>query len=378
VRFLIDDRALVGGPVLCAASGSPMTLACSHLGDAVAAHSPGLALLGTTDPAAHPWIFAGERGQVGVYRTSGTPAIQGQAVLGASVGADDSAWLLIHPQPGAPSELRLLHVPLVGDVPVGDPLLLGSEVGDVGDVTLAWSWIVLRAGPSGMFPSHLVAHLVTNAGSVGPAIDIGDAGKIDARDATDATPRLSACRSGANIAVRLHGAHSDAMTFYTGEMWTAPVGLATRGGELFCDGNEAFVTDASATKDGSPAFDQSRCNASSCTISHFALADLFANTNVLPPAHGSFAVGEVNRKLLLVWDAGPLGGLRMRLASADALKGATDEVIADTQGAGKAAVRNVRILSAPDAAVVLLETGAGVRLMAVDAAGKITVLHTQT
>ena len=385
VRFLIDDRALVGGPVLCAASGSPITLACSHLGDDIAAHSPGLSLLGTTDPTAHPWIFAGERGQVGVYRTSGTPVLHGQAVLGASVGADDSAWLLVHPSSGTPNEIRLLHIPLVGDVPAGDPLLLGNEVGDVNDVTLAWSWIVLRAGPSSIFPSHLIAHAVTGAGSVGPAVDIGDASKIGPRDATDATPRLSACRSGANIAVRLHGANADEMTFFTGEMWTAPVGLATRGGALFCDGNEAFVTDVSSAKDasgakaGAAAFEQSRCNASSCVTSHFALADLLADTDVLPPAHGSFAVGEVARKILLVWDADrPLGGLRMRLASADGMKGASDEVLADTQGTSKAAVRNIRILSTPDSAVVLLETASGVRFVSVDGHGKITVLHTQT
>jgi hypothetical protein len=378
VRFLIADPALAEGPVSCSASGTPTTLVCAHVGDAVAADAPGLSLLGTTEPGAHPWIFAGDRGQLGVFRPSGTIALHGEPVFGASVGADDSAWLLVHPRGSSPTDLQLVRAPLIGDATRGETILGGNEVGSLDDVTLMGSWILLRAGPRASFASHLVAHAVSTTGLVGPAVDIGDAASITPPSETDGVPRFSGCRSGANIVVRLHGARADAMTFFTGEIWTAPVALATRGGTLACDGNEAIVTSVTSP-DGGPVVEQSRCSASGCMASHVVMQDLLADTDVMPNGRWGFAAAALGRKLLIVWNAGPLGGIRMRLATPDTLNVTPDIVVVDTKQAnGEGTVTDVRILPAASSAIVVLKTTRGVRLADIDIAGKVKMLHTQT
>jgi hypothetical protein len=246
------------------------------------------------------------------------------------------------------------------------------------DVTLMGSWILLRAGPRASFASHLIAHAISTTGMVGPAIDIGDAASITPSSETDGVPRFSGCTSGANIVVRLHGARADAMTFFTGEIWTTPVALATRGGALACDGNEAIVTSVTFP-DGGPVVEQSRCSASGCIASHVAMRDLLADTDVMPKDRSGLAAAALDRKLLIVWNAGPLGGIRMRLATPDTLKVTPDIVVTDTkQTNGKDAVTDIRILPAVGSAIVVLKTTGGVRLAGIDGAGNIEMLHTQT
>lgn len=376
LRFLIDDPGLEGGPVSCSASGTPTTLVCARLGSEAAADAPGLSLLGTTDPGAHPWIFAGERGRLGVFRPSGTIAIRGEPVLGASVGPDDSAWLLVHREASAANGLELVRAPLAGDIAPAQPAVGGNEVGDLADVTLMWNWIILRAGPRATFPSHMLAHSVSATGQVGPSIDIGDAAQVASPRQTDQVPRFSGCSSGANLAVRLHGDRADIMTFFTGEIWTAPVAVPTRGGALSCDGNEAIVTSGSAPDGTPPVVERSDCSASGCTASRVPMDELLAGTDVMPRSGWGFAAATVDRKLLLVWNAGPDGGVRMRLASPDTLKVTPDVVLADTKQAGS--VTDIRILPAASSAIVVLKTAGGVRLADIDGAGHVTMLHTQT
>jgi hypothetical protein len=377
-RFLIDDRMLERGPVTCSVSGVPTTLACMPVGPGP---SGGLALLGTTDVAAYPWIFAGDRGQLGVYRPSGALAFLGQPVVGAAVGPDGSAWLLVHPVDGGPSDVRLVSAPVTGDVSPGLPVLARDEISQPEDATLIWSWLVLRAGPHAQFPHHLVAHAMLGNGAVGPALDIGDAvGVDDARPPTQGgQPRFSACRSGNNIAVRVNGGHADAMAFFTGVTWTPPVVLMTRGGDLICEGNEAIVTASKATSDGSPEVEQSRCNATGCTTSHLAMRDLLAGTDVAPLRKDGFVATELEGKLLLVWNSGPLGGLRMRLAPRDLLSATADTVLYDTRDEkGQSAITDLRLLSSPDVAILFVKTVSGSRILGIDHAGSPLALRTKT
>jgi hypothetical protein len=379
VRFLIADAKLDGGPVVCSASGTPVTLICAHVGGAAAAQSPGLELVGTTDPAAQPWVFAGDRGELGIFRPSGTLAVTGDRALGSSVVTDGSAWLLVHPHNSASTDVRLLHAPLLGDVPAAQPGLDPVELGDLDDVTLAWSWVVFRAGPHATFPSHLVARSLSATGALGPSIDIGAPTEVDASPPKDGHSHLSACRSGSNLAVRLHGASTDAITFFTGATWTPPVSLSTRGGVLSCDKNVARVTAVGAAPGGGPMVEQSTCSASGCAVSRIGMGDLLADTDVRPRGPGNFAAAELAGKLLIVWDSGPVGGIRMRLAAPDALKVTPDAVLVDTQDdAEKLPVTDVKIVAAVDSAIVVLKTTDGTRVFAVDGHGKVDVLHTRT
>jgi hypothetical protein len=154
---------------------------------------------------------------------------------------------------------------------------------------------------------------------------------------------------------------------------------------MLCEGNEAVVTEVADTRgrDGaSPSVEQSRCNASGCTVSRVALSDLLAGTDVMPAKNvrgsGSFAAAELNGKLMLVWNAGALGGLRMRLASMDRLKATPDILIADTEaGDARSAVVDLRVFSAAEAAVLFVKEADGTRVFSVDGAGAMVPLHTQ-
>jgi hypothetical protein len=378
LRFLIDDNGLVGGAESCVASGVPTTLTCKHLPPDVAKHTPGLALEGSTDPDAQPWIFAGDKGQLGIFRPAGTAAVTGDMAVGSSVDKDGSAWLLLHPASGAgPTELQLAHAPLTGDVQRRgglDP----SELDAVTDATLAWDWVIERTGAKAHPPLHLVGHKLSPTGDLGPAVDIGDAASLEKPDREDKQPRFMSCRSGGGIAVRAHGAKGDVVTFYTGTVWTAPLPLSTRGGVMACRGNEAVVTQVTRvvdTEGSHPTVEQSRCNASGCTASRLAVREMLSGTDVVPQESGSFAAADLAGKVLLVWSAGPLGGLRMRLAPLDRLKATPDELIVDSrEDNGATTVTELRILPTADGAILFVNTTTGARLFNVDGSGKLSQL----
>jgi hypothetical protein len=370
IRFLVADPALEDRALSCSASGVPTTLVCTPVGAEAAAHSPGLSLLGTTDPGTYPWIFAGDRGQLGIYRPSGVLAIGGVKAIDASVGPDGSALLLV---PGSGGDIRLQPLPVVGAIPPSEPAIGASEVANTDDVALFWSWIVLRSGPHGTFPNHLVAHSVSAGGVVGPAVDIGDVARAGAPESSSTAPRFSACRSGANLAVRVHGAQADEMAFYTGSLWTAPIVVPTRGGELSCDKNEATVTRVS-----NGVVEQAHCNAGGCAATRLSVPELLASTDVAPKSPASVAAAALGQRLLIVWDAGPLGGLRMRVAPESDMRATRDTLIADTLGlTGKAEVTDMRAVTHGDSALLLLKTGDGVRILEAGGSGGLTMLHTK-
>ena len=381
LRFLIDDNGLVGGALLCNASGVPTALTCKHLSADVARNTPGLSLEGTIDAEAQPWIFAGDRGQLGIFRPAGTSAVKGDLEYGSSIDKDGSAWLLLHPAQATatPTELALTHAPLTGDVPKGRSALDSGEIDNVGDATLAFDWIIDRTGAKAHPPLHLVGHKLSDKGEVGPLVDIGDAATLDRPQIEDKAPRFSTCKSGSNLAVRIHGAKGDAVTFYTGTVWTAPLPVTVRGGSMACHGNEAVITQVTRTvdSDGShPTVEQARCNASGCTPGRLAIREMLSGTDVVPQESNSFTAAEINGKLLLVWSAGPLGGLRMRYGALDRLKSLPDELVADSrEESGQSLVTELRLLPTPDGAILFVNTTTGARLFNVDGTGKLSVLH---
>ena len=374
LRFLIDDNALVGGAVLCTASGTPTSLACKAVSAEVAKRTPGLALEGTTDPEASPWIFAGDKGQLGIFRPAGTAALTGTPAVGSSVDKDGSAWLLLHPTTGTPADLQLVHAPLTGDVPPGRPALDPGEVDSAGDATLLWGSIIGAADRR-----HIPA-APRRAQAVGQ-------GRRSARSSTSATPRpstverddklprFSSCRSGDSTACGSTAPRATWSTFYTAGVWSAPVPLATRGGVMLCRGNEAAITQvwSVSDSDGTHAtVEQARCNTSGCTQVRLSIREMLLGTDVHPQEGANFAAAEVNRKLLLVWNAGPLGGLRMRLRPPiDRMKSTPDELIVDSREAsGQSDITEIRILSTADTALLFVNTTKGPRSSTSTARGR--------
>jgi hypothetical protein len=374
LRFLVDDKGLEGGPVLCAIDGVKPALACTHLAPEIVKLAPGLNLAGTTDEGAPPWIFAGERGQLGIFRPDGKTGLTGAAAFGASAHKDRSANLLVHEGTGSALDLKLALVPPSGD-PVMHDAFGSDEIEAPTDATLAYDWLVYRSGSKWKPPSHLVARKLDAKGA-GPVVDVGDVASAERALREDKQPTLSACRNGETIAIRLHGGRNDVVSFHAAGVWSAPLPLQMRGGVMTCLGNEALVTRVTSGPEAS--IDQARCNPSGCTIAKLTMHEMLAGTDVVPAESSSIAAGDVNGKLFVAWNAGPVGGLRMRLAPADRLKATPDTLIVDArEDSGLSSVTELRILSAAGFAMLFVNTTAGLRVFRVDSAGKLTPLQTQ-
>ena len=90
------------------------------------------------------------------------------------------------------------------------------------------------------------------------------------------------------------------------------------------------------------------------------------------PLFGAVAAADLGGKLLVVWNGGYAGGLRMRLAAPERFKEAEDVLLTDGRGArGLSTITEVRILPAAKYAIVLLGTTSGVRALRVDASGTV-------
>ncbi len=166
---------------------------------------------------------------------------------------------------------------------------------------------------------------------------------------------------------------------FAGGRWAAPVKTSTRGGALTCRGVEAVTTQIThAIESGKnfPTIRQARCAASGCTTSIVNVREILGPVADIAPADASaIAAADVGGKLLMVWNAGPAGGLRMRFAPAERIKDAEDIVITDGRdpagGAKGTVLTEVRVMSGSTHGVIFVGTTAGVRALLVDSAGAV-------
>ncbi|MFO0757109.1 MAG: hypothetical protein U0359_11505 [Byssovorax sp.] len=381
VHFVIDRKESAEGPLLCTATATEPSMHCMRVPPAVATLSPGLGLVGTTDDGARPFFFAGDRGQMGIFPPDGKAAVAGTIAYGASARNDGSLNLLYRKDNA--KDLRFSTIPATG--PEIDRLgLLSTEVELPTQAGVFFDWLAYRSPAKGAAPSHLFAKkLADNGDPRPPAIDIGEIAEPAPLDKADKEPQLAACRSEESLVLRVRGARADSFSFYTGGRWGAPVKGSSKGGALTCRGIEAVSTAVDHAIEGDKNYatvNQSRCNASGCTPVSVGLRQLFGGTPEIAPADAAgFAAADVGGKLLLVWNAGFTGGLRMRIAPPDRIREAEDVVITDGRDpkpdSKLSTIAEVKILPANSYAVVLLNTTAGVTALRVDANGAVASLQ---
>jgi hypothetical protein len=365
--FLVDQKDIPEGPALC--NMKEGAVRCIKLPAAVAALSPGLRLVGTTDDGARPFYFAGDRGQLGVFPPEGGDKVATKVALGASAQADGSLYLLTRED----KELRLLTRPPQGAG--SERTIAAGKLGDATQSGLAWDWLVYRTKDGKLSAQKLGA----GGKDAGAVIEIGD---VDAPTLGEKEAYATACRTDEGLALRARGASSDWMAFHAGGRWSAPVKAPVRGGALTCQGVEATVTAVDHAPDGGRDYatiTQARCNGAGCKAVSVGFRQLLPGLAEIVPADAqNVAAVDVGGKLLLVWNAGHLGGLRFRLAPIDRIKDTPDTVIADGRddkvGAKLSSIVEVRALTAGKGALLLVGTTTGVVALEVDGAGKITPL----
>jgi len=374
VRFLVDSKDAAGGPALCTATPADTTIRCVKVPAEPAKMSPGLHLVGTTEDRAQPFYFAGDRGQLGIFPPNGDKIVAAAVSPGAVARADGAFLALARNDKNR--DLQLVVAPPSGAT-VTRPLLSGSDLDSAAQAGLLWDWLVYK-GPAKSGASKILARKL---GKDGPepaaAAELGTTD--EASPASEKEGLVSGCRSDDGLAVRVAGASTDVIALFAGGRWATPVKTSTRGGALTCRGVEAVttqITHAVESNRNYPTIRQSRCAASGCTTTVLQVREMLGAVADIAPADASgIAAADVNGKLLIVWNAGGTGGLRMRFAQAERIKEAEDVVITDgrdaTGSAKSSIVTEVRVISGSTYAVVFVGTTAGVRALFVDGTGAV-------
>lgn len=381
IHFLVDQHDMPEGPVLCTATSTDPSVHCLRVPPAVATLSPGLRLLGTTDDSARPFYFAGDRGQLGIFPPEGRGAIDGAVTLGASARGDGSIALLLKRDAG--KDVRLVIHPAQG-LAIERSLLQPTDLDPAQQVGLSWDWIIYKGPARAGAPSHLFARKIEGPpGSASPAIDVGELDEPASADKADKETPIVVCRTDEALAVRVRGARVDTLALFAGGRWGSPVKLSTRGGALTCRGIEAVTTSIEhaieADKDYATV-SQSRCNSSGCTPISVPFKQMLAGVGEIVPADASGVVAvDVGGKLFILWNGGPLGGLRMRFGAADRMKEAVDTIVADgREGAGEAKLSSfvgLKVLPGNGFAVLLVNTTSGVKAFRLDGEGHVAALQ---
>jgi hypothetical protein len=123
---------------------------------------------------------------------------------------------------------------------------------------------------------------------------------------------------------------------------------------------------------------RTRCDASSCKTDSVQMADLFAhNDDIWPASTTAIHAADVGGKVAVVWQAGQLGGLRVRVASADLLARAEDVVVFDDRMQDgilrpDSTLLESSILSHGDTTLLFLRVVAGVFVFRVESTGQLT------
>jgi hypothetical protein len=375
VAFVVDQKDVPEGPVFCSVGPTDAALRCQRLPAAVAAMVPGVRLVGTTEEGARPFYFAGDRGAGGVFPPEGGEKVTAAITHGGDARPDGSLFLLTRKE----KEVHLFSKAATG--PGMDRLLFApTELDSPAAAGLFWDWVVYKGKPP-VGPSHFYAKkLPAGPGELGPAVDIGTSEEASPPDEEEA--HFAACRSQEAIAVRLRGTKSDSLAFFAAGRWSLPV-KAPRGGTLVCRGLEATSTKlTAATEDQKhvPTIAYSKCSSTGCNTTSVGLKDVLGgNLEIAPTDATGVSAADIGGKLAVVWNAGWVGGLRMRMGAADQIKEQGDVVLADARDESSkmklSTVIDVRLLPASTFGVLLVGTTSGVRAMKVDSSGKVVPLE---
>ncbi len=375
VRFLVDDRSIPSGPVVCTATEADTALGCTRLGSDVTAQT-GLRLLGASEPSAAPFVFAGDRGDTGVFGSDGKLAMKDVTTYGASFVDAKKARLLV--RRGGAKSLSLVEQ-AVGGAAVDVGQIAGSQIDNLNDATLAFDLQVWLSGAKGTPPSHLFTRSLVDAAAA--PVDVGEI--LEATlPSGDKAARYTTCRAGDTTAVRVHAVKADYVTLLAQGKWGAPAALppAVRGGMLTCRNGEAFVVKV-VHQDGSgpdhPMIDVARCKPGACEAAgHISLFELVhGDPGALPITKEASAAVVIDDKLLLVWASGK-GGVRARMGALSELAAAKDTILSaevDPQSGAPTAVE-VSALPAARFAVVLVRTTTGLASLKADVSGSFAPL----
>lgn len=376
MRVLIQDDAAPASPFLCTFTRASKQATCRALPGSLKGVKHGLRLLATTEEDAEPLVFAGNRGDAGVYRSDTGDLVEKRYSYGGWATSDGYSSVL-----GWDEEKRapLLIRKIANSEP--DRTLLEPEfrVGNAYYSTqLVFDQVLLR-GVDKEQRRRFYAQKVPKTGPFKLApIDVGEleeAGRIEG--GPDEPPHIAACRTKDVLVVRVKGYTQDFMSFLADGTWSAPTSPGFGGGVLSCHGKGAAVTRvevAGSDKPWKTGFTQAQCSSAGCSKTRVSLEKFLGGMLQFAPREHKVDAVDLDGKLLVVWAAGERGGVRMRLAPPGEIERAKDVIVFDDlvkqgQVDKLSTLFDLRLFSREGFAILLLSTVAGVHAIRVEADG---------
>ena len=377
MRMLVEEKGVEKAPFLCTFDAATPTVRCKTLPKSIAA-GHGLRLLGTADDDSAPLIFAGERGTAGIFRADTGEKIDAMYSYGGYARADGASAVLGYN--GRDHDLLITRRTAAGIVP-RVKIELDFDLGNLYySSQLLWNAMLLR-GISKQDERKLYAATLDMRGE--PFKDLGSVGFLPEPGLIDSSPdeppHIAGCRSKEAMVVRVKGYRNDFMSFLIGGKWTSPITPEITGGILSCHGTEAVVTRLEPASEGSAwktTVTQCHCTSAGCRGDVAAMEKWLKGHYEFGPREGHVDAVDLDGKLLVVWAAGERGGVRMRLAKADMIDKAEDQVLFDDMVkdgmVGKlSTLFDLRLFSRDGFAILLMNTVAGVHALRIDAGGKV-------
>lgn len=377
LRMLVEEKGVDKSPFLCTFDAKAPTAQCKTL-PKVVAEGHGLRLLGTADDDSDPLVFAGDRGTAGIYRADTGEKIDAMYSYGGYAKKDGSSAVLGYN--GLDHDLLITRRTSAGTIP-RTKLELDFELGNLYySSQLLWDAMLLR-GVSKQKERKLYAGTLDFRGE--PFKDLGSVGILPEpgliSGGADEPPHIAGCRTDKATVVRVKGYDNDFMSFLIGGKWTPPISPDITGGILSCHGTEAVITRLEAAGEGSAwktSVTQCHCNSAGCQGGKVAMEKFLKGHYEFGPHEGHVDAVDLDGKLLIVWQAGDRGGVRMRLAKPEQMDRAEDQIlfddmVKDGQVGKLSTLFDLRLFSRDGFAILLMNTVAGIHALRIDAGGKV-------
>ena len=405
VAFVVDAVSANAGAeesrpaMYCSYDGERLRCTEMHGAAAVAAEAGSLRPWGTRDAGGAALVFAGDRGTAGIYEVDSGERLAidlAHPVYGASTspaGVDLVGWSFLVP------EIRLFHLDPTHKM-TETPLLTRAAAGDPDyNVGLFWGVFVSKRFTNEA-PGLRLRVRDISGGVPGMEVDLGQIGEVPRFEAAGEQAEhahVSACRTKGAMALRIRGWDADYFSFRqppasakadpaASREWSRPVELFGSGGTMSCRPGEVTLVDARGHVEGrryEPVVTESRCTPDLCRTETLQTREVFAdNLDVTPRgARGlnELEVAAIDGKVLLVWRAGDIGGLRMRFGKLAQLSRREDVVLFDDHVEHdtlrrESTLKDFHVRAVAGGALVLLETIAGTFVYRIDARGAFSSL----
>lgn len=390
-HILVQDPDVPESPLLCAHGDG--SLSCKRLPEPLAKSNHGLKLIGTTEKGAAPLVFAGQRGQSGVFRSDTGEEVYAALTASAYVRADGTVHAVIEDDTGKASLITAKK----GDKPKKTELEIeGYDLGSpLANTQILWDQLVfvgIKKDESDKDASdeeapkqvdvHAYAATIEASGKLGDPKDLGVVGRVyGSMPAGGRGHAVWGCRSAGGLVVltEVRG-ESRAIANVDGK-WAAPLEIYLRGGASCDPGGfgTASLAPGTEAEPWSGAVSHTRCTTAGCQTKSASMKDLLTGGLELAPRARLADAVPLGDDVVVAWVAGDRGGVRARVGAADKLAQLDDIVVFDDlmkEGKlrEKSLVTDIGLLPGQGAATVVIATEAGVFAISITKDGKLEPL----